>query len=424
VSTLTTWAPTQHDRDAFGRVTDAAAAIDPAGETGVVTLRGVTGANLAADSDVIVGVALVKPGTFNGYFEVNRENLDAWVARFGELYPDTFEPPMRLNHSWDIESVIGWFTELRVENRPDAAAGGTVVPMLVGDLRLVGTPAENAQVKAWIKSGKLSKVSSEFWPYHTNAGVEYPSVFAGAAFVDIPAAEGLGPIALRRATLDRSSSTDTPEGTTVSDTTAAPATDEDAPVIDVDDLTPDETAGADAVGDAPTATDEDAPVIGDDPEPEPTVEPVVEPDPTVELDADLTAGLTAIGANLSNEQRAQLAAEIDRRVALRVEADTRLAAFSAKGVIPLKVRDKVEALLRHPDADVRDGLAALLDVARPPVTLRSPAGVHGNEPTNADGTPTPAELSAMDFDTYTEAWAALTSAQRNAAEYLAVYREQ
>lgn len=411
---LAPWAPTQHDRDAFGRVTAAARSIDAADETGAVTLRGVSEANLAAGSDILTGISLVKIGTFNGYFEVNRENLDAWVSRFGELYPDTFEPPLRLNHSWDIESVIGWFTNLRVELRPDLAAGGKDVPMLVGDVRLCGTAAENAQIRAWIKSGKLSKVSSEFWPYHTNAGVEYPSVFAGAAFVDIPAAEGLGPIALRRATLDRSS-TDTPEGTTVSDTTAAPAPVEgDAPVVE-------ETAPAPVVEQEPTA--DPAPVIGDEPEPEPAADPEPEPDPVDEVPADLAAALSSLGVNLDARQGAALAAELDRRVALRVEADTRIAKFRSKGVMPLKVADKLEALLRHDDADVRDTLAELLEIAQPPVTLRSPAGVHGVEPSNEDGTPTPSELRAMDFEEYTEAWAALTSEQRKSPEYKAVYRE-
>jgi hypothetical protein len=181
--------------------------------------------------------------------------------------------------------------------------------------------------------------------------------------------------------------------------------------VDVDDLTADEVAG-------------DAPVIGDEPEEDAPADEVVEDEPEPEAPAELAAALETIGANLDARQQVALAAEIDRRVALRVESDTRLATFSAKGVIPKGVRPQVEALLRHDDAAVRDGIAALLDVAQPPVKLRAPAGVAGNEPSNEDGTPTPAELKAMDFDQYTEAWAALTSEQRQTPEYRAAYREQ
>lgn len=409
MSTDTAYAPDAADLAAFDVIEHDAPA-------GVVTLHGLGNADtLAAGDDpaLLVGIAVVKPGFYNGYFEVTRDDLDAWVARFAEL-ATTFRPPFRLDHSWNVLNVIGRFVALRVENRADESIGGTVVPMLVGDVKLNGTKAENAQIREWIKSGKLDERSSEFYPYKTNAGAEYPSIFAGCAFVDIPAVEGLGAITLHRATLDRSS-TDTPEGTTVSDTTAAPVTDDDVEVVDVDDLTADESATA---AEDPA---QDAPVIGDEPVVE---EPAVEAEP-VEVPAELAASLEAIGANLSAEQGAQLAAEIDRRVALRVEADTRIATFSEKGVIPLALRPQVESLLRHDDAAVRDGLAALLDFARPPVTLKGKVGVTDSQPsTDEAGAPTPAALKAMDFSDFTEAWAALTSAQRESPEYRAAYREQ
>lgn len=402
MSTDTAFAPDAADLAAY-------AVLEHDAPAGVVTLHGLGAADtLAAGEDpaVIKGIAVVKPGFYNGYFEVTRDDLDAWVARFAELVT-TFRPPFRLDHSWNVLNVIGRFVDLRVENRSDESIGGTVVPMLVGDIRLNGTKAENAQIREWIKSGKLDERSSEFYPYKTNAGAEYPSIFAGCAFVDIPAVEGLGAITLHRDTL---SSTDTPEGTTVSDTTAAPAPVEgDAPVVE-------ETAPVVEEGvEVPT---DDAPTIGDEPVVEAHPEPTDE-DPTP---AELAASLESLGVNLTSEQRASLAAEIDRRVALRVEADNRIATFSAKGVVPLAVKDTVESLLRHPDATVRDGLAALLEIAKPPVVLKAKVGASDSEQPH-DGPISPAELAALDFEEFTEQWAALSSEHRKTPEYLAVYRE-
>lgn len=404
-----------------------------------VTLSQATGAHLAAgDRDLITGVAVCKPGVFNGVFEVTRDDLDAWVTRFDELL-GTFRPPMRLDHSWDILSVIGRFEALRVENRPDESLGGTVVPMLVGDVRLVGTKAENDQIREWIKTGKLRERSSEFWAYRTNAGADYPSVFAGCAFVDIPAVEGLGSITLRReaATL-ASDGTTTGVATVTTDTTPAPTASE----LGVDEVvgtpppadepTVEEPTADEAVEDEPAVEEEEADpvVVGDDPADEPVVEEPTEDgnedaNTALAADPDLVAALAAAGVTLDRRQAQLLEAEVTRRTALRIEADTRIAEFTRRGVIPLAARPQVEALLRHSDATVRDGLAALLSVAVSPVELRAKIGAHTTtlaaQDAHEDGTLTPQELSELDREEFGKAWAALTTDQRSKADYLAAY---
>jgi hypothetical protein len=429
--TTTAYAPEAADLAAYEAIQHPTSAVH------LAHLGTTTGVDLAAgDRDLLVGVSVVKPGIFNGVFEVTRDDLDAWVQRFGELLT-TFRPPMRLDHSWNIMSVIGRFEALRVENRPDESAGGTVVPMLVGDIRLVGTPEENAQIKAWIKSGKLLERSSEFWSYRTNTGAEYPSVFAGCAFVDIPAVEGLGSITLRRegATLASNGTTPTGDATVTALTTDPAPT--DAPPASADELGVDEVVGTpppvddEPAGDEPVEpveedTDEaDEVVVCDDPADEVEVEEEAPPvdDTPVAPPADLAAALS--GVNLSREQLAAIDAHVAARVALRVEADNRLARFTDKGVIPLAVRPQVEALLRHGDAQVRDGIAALLDIATSPVALKARLGAQTPAPVQPreDGTLTPSELRELERgEEFGKAWAALTTDQRSDADYLAAYR--
>jgi hypothetical protein len=320
------------------------------------------------DPDLIVGMAVCKPGVFNGVFEVTRDDLDAWVQRFNELR-GVFRPPLRLDHGWSILEVIGRYEDLRVENRADESAGGTVVPMLVGDVRLVGTPEERQLIREWIVGDKLNERSSEFWPYRTNTGAEYPSVFAGCAFVDIPAVEGLGAITLRRATL--AADTTTPEGTSMDDE-QTPATE--------DEQTPDQP-------DQVVSTDDDVeeePVVEEEPAGEPLVIGDADDDgddpadddeqPVGEVPADLSAALRAAGVNLDARQAATLASAIERTVELRRQADERVAKFRTKGLLVPAVAEHLERLLRHEDVTVRDDIAHVLEHTSAPVKLREAVG--------------------------------------------------
>lgn len=410
MSTATAWAPGPADLEAYR-------ATEQTPRDGVHLARhGHAGGRITFakdDPDLVVDMPVVKPGVFNGVFEVTRDDLDAWVARFDELR-GTFRPPMRLDHSWDVLSVIGRFEALRVENRPDESAGGTVVPMLVADWRLVGTKAEKDQVREWIVGDKLNERSSEFWPYRTNTGAEYPSVFAGCAFVDIPAVEGLGAITLRRAGATLSSDTTDPEGTsTMSGTTEQPNTPDEqtvgeqtAPVVE-------------PAAEQTTPPAEPALVIGDadDDKGDPANKGDGEQPP-----ADLPTALR--GMNLSREQLAAIDAEVERRAELRRVADERVARFRAAGVMPPVIADDAEFLLRHDDQDVRDRFAAVLDNARPPVPAGQTLGNAGVvEQVHEDGTLTPAALRELDRQEFAKAWAALTTEQRQDETYLAAYRD-
>jgi hypothetical protein len=334
------------------------------------------------DPDLIVGIPVVKPGTFNGTFVVEETDLLAWAERFNQLR-GVFRPPMREDHSWSVSQVLGRYVDLRVEDRLDETVG-VEVPMLVGDIRLVGTAQERADTRERILSGKYDERSSEFYPYRTNAGVEYPSVFMGAAFVDIPAVEGLGAITLRRDTLTNDRTTD--QGATVPETDEQ---DEQQPTAPLDTPTPtdpvtsepttppattEEHAGHPAEVDAP---DDDAPELGDDPtadDPETHTGAPAADQPAGDLRAALRAAGVADEVLLRRVER-----EVEERTTRRVELAHRMTTFTDKGVIPMKLRGQVEALLGHDDKSVRDGVAALLDAARPPVALRDTRGTQTSE---------------------------------------------
>lgn len=409
--TTATWTPAPEDLEGY-RVTEEAAP-----DVELLRLDGHEAVEFAAsDPDLIVGMAVVKPGTFNGVFEVTRDMLDAWVQRFDALR-GTFRPPMRLDHSWEVSNVIGRFESLRVENRPDPSAGDAVVPMLVGDWRLVGSKAEKDQVREWIRGDKLSERSSEFRPYHTNTGAEYPSVFAGCAFVDIPAVEGLGSITLRRATLaaEQQHSTPDTEGPDMADendTTATADTDptEQAPDAAVE-TAPDEQAPA---AEDASIVIEQPPAAADD-----------DDDENTDGDSgDVVASLRAAGITLTREQHLALEREVEARVTLRREADERIALFRSRGVLVPAIADTATALLRHTDPSVRDGVAAILDLARPPVALSAAVGAAGTvDVENSDGTLTASALRELDdAQELGQAWAALTADQRRDPEYDAAYR--
>jgi hypothetical protein len=155
----------------------------------------------AANGDgsvTISGLDLLKAGTFNGLSLLN-EDLDAMAQRFAQLADaGIFLPPFRLDHSWSILSVVGWFEGIETYTRVDTT-DSMEKTFLRGDVRITGSvDYKPAQIVDAIKRGALTNRSSELGYYVTNSGLELPLVFYGCAFVDIPAVEGLAPVSLSR----------------------------------------------------------------------------------------------------------------------------------------------------------------------------------------------------------------------------------
>jgi len=155
----------------------------------------------AANSDgsiTVTGVDLLKSGTFNGLSLLN-EDLEAMAVRFEQLATaGIFLPPFRLDHSWSILSVVGWFESIETYVRVDTT-DSMEKTFLRGTIRLTGSvDYKPAQIVDAIKRGALTNRSSELGYYITNSGLELPLVFYGCAFVDIPAVEGLSPVSLSR----------------------------------------------------------------------------------------------------------------------------------------------------------------------------------------------------------------------------------
>lgn len=367
MTTATGYAPAPEDRAAYDLIEHGAPAV-------TLRLTGPTGATFAKNEpDMVRGIAVLKPGTFHGQggsVTIDADDLEAYVHRFDALR-GVLRPPLRLDHSTSVMSVIGRYESLRVEDRVDVATGERT-PMLVGDVRLNGTDEENARIRTWIARGKLEERSSELFPYETNAGTLFSSIFAGAAFVDIPAVEGLGAITLRRATLAIDRNTEQGDGivpeTTepIEDAATEPTTSEPTTTpTTVEDPTP----SAPAEEPAP-----DAPVIGDDPEPAPTDPEDDQPVGEVPGGTDLRAVFRAAGVQLDEVTLRRIERTNLDLVNRRVELAARLDRFTSKGVIPSGLRTTAEALLAHDDKAVRDGFAAYLDHARPPVALKAETG--------------------------------------------------
>lgn len=392
------------------------------------------GVQLAAgDPDLVVGMRVVKVGVFNGVFEVTRDDLDAFVNRFNDL-AGTFRPPMRLDHSWSVMDVIGRFEALRVENLPDPTIGDTVVPYLVADWRLVGTKAQKAELRERMTGDHphLLERSAEFWPYRTNAGAEYPLVFAGCAFVDIPAVEGLGAVTLRRSHGEGAAGAIlTHDGNANDERTGTVPEQEQNPTAPSGDGTTNAgdpgTPEAGAVPSTPTPDEAAAPVAGDDPTPDPEdgeeAEPVTPPTLT-ELQALLS---TSTGGNLSADTSARVEAYLAEQVRLRQESASRYETHLSRGVIPHAAQDTVRALLSHEDAAVRDGVAAYLDLVRPPVRLRQEDGVQTSTASGSaldPATATPESASGAGFEEFMALYAQLSTEQRTSAAWQSAYEEK
>lgn len=296
----------------------------------------------AADGSVTIpDVDVLKTGEFNGLALVDGD-LMAMVERFTALRENVFAPPFRLDHSWSIYDVVGWFDALETYQRVDESDGNAKT-FLKASIRITGSiNVEVDAVLSAIKRGALDPRSSELGYYRTNAGTEYPMVFYGAAFVDIPAVEGLGGVKLsKRPEPGRIVNLNASEGTPAMSQTSTETT------------TGTEGAATTATTDATsTATD------------------------TATTATGATATATPAPADDAVEGETPREAELRRRVAkLRQnEADRSITHFSQQGAIVAANRDAAVALLSHDDDEVRDLAAKLLSHASGVVKLNQSAG--------------------------------------------------
>lgn len=349
-----------------------------------------------ADGSVTVtGIDLLKSGTFNGLGLVDAD-LDAMVAHFEQLRDSgTFLPPFRLDHSWSVLAVIGWFDELETYGRVDET-DGVAKTFLKGDVRITGsvdyTPA---QIVAAIKAGSLRNRSSELGYYVTNAGVELPLVFYGAAFVDIPAVEGLAPVSLSAV---RHEIVNLTEGSGMTEQNPEQTTDE--PVEGTQEQP------AETPADPPAETEEvveEPPAANDNPD-EPRREqedqPVTDPVPTPATPA-------------ANPEVEQLRQEVTR---LRTEAATRqVTEFRTRGVVNAENEEAATALLTHESEDVRRMAGTLLSSVPSLVTLGKRTGRTTLSHDGTGATGTVIELG-MSKDEAMALWASLSTEDRKARQ--------
>lgn len=151
---------------------------------------------------IVEGKAIFRSGTFSDSmgFEHTWEPLhinqmvdhDALLRGRG-IFEDI---PVRKGHpDWGglfsdpvrnaMDELIGYMSNLRVEERVNPADGNTYT-YLLADLEIL----EEGAIKN-IKSGLWRNVSAEISTYVTNSNAEYWPVMYGVAYVDIPAVEGL-----------------------------------------------------------------------------------------------------------------------------------------------------------------------------------------------------------------------------------------
>lgn len=358
---------------------------------------------LAAGSGRLLDhVAVCKVGSFHGGdFVLDVHDLNAAVARFGELYPHSFVPPVRVDHGYSARDVVGYIEALSVEDAPDESDGGRVIPFLFADLRIVDDTA-----LAELKAGKLRFRSAEWGAFRHNNGTEYPLILWGVAFVDIPEVSGLPDIQLdsaSRAAVVKLTSGDavseqTPEpaetepvggvaepnvASTPTDGTADASEVRDEAVAAADDAEagPAETQvrqdlGEERVGfDGTEESEDDAGDAGDEEASAQAGGDADAADGGGEETGNGRAGLAAARVDVAALRAAgfgEVADEIER---LRTEgAERALAVFRERGIVVDSNRAAAERLLRHADPAVRQDAHALLDSYRPPVELDTSKG--------------------------------------------------
>lgn len=398
-----------------------------------------------ADGSVTIsGVDLLKTGTFNGLTLVDGDLL-AMVDRFDMLAEaGIFLPPFRLDHSWSVLSVIGYFESLETYTRTDDTDGVSRT-FLRGTIRLTGSvDFEPAALVNAIKRGALRSRSSEIGYYLTNGGVELPLVFYGCAFVDIPAVEGLSPVTLSKRPephkITNLTAVTPPEGTPMdpkklarlaalrafaslsvdqstelvaleAEATEAGVTDEDV------DGVPDEDVAAES-GDAPAEETDEERTAREAAEATAAEEAAAAASasagtvPPVAGDGDAAAELTAARAEIARLR----AAEVTRSVA----------AFRAAGVLTDTNEGDATALLSHDDENVRRAAGALLGAIPAPVSLGTRRGRTALANAGTPGGAGELIRVGMSKDEVGPLWANLSSEERKTrqAEYDAWFAER
>lgn len=383
-------------------------------------------------SITITGVDLLKAGTFNGLSLLDSD-LESMVGHFVALRDaGIFVPPFRIDHSWSVLSVVGYFENLETYRRVDTT-DSMEKNFLRGDVRLTGSVDYKPPVLVdAIKRGALRNRSSELGYYVTNAGVEIPLAFYGCAFVDIPAVEGLSDVTLRRPEPHSITNLSSPEGTPRMDPDETTSNDNPGQVDETTETGPGVpdpgAAGNPAAGDGtqepdPVGDAEEADAANDQATADAAATSNVD-----QANPPSTGGDTAPAAGSEQDQAGETndaSGEVEslrREVArLRQEsADREIATLAAAGVIVEANREDAEFLLRHDDPEVRRRAGITLGHFRGTVDLGRRRGATA---LSADGTSRPAggkliELG-MTADEVGPLWASLTSQERrdNQADY-------
>ena len=130
---------------------------------------------------VIHDKKIFRAGTFKDSMGTLRtwtvEQLDQMVENFRILRERNLlgGVPVRVDHDFSAESVVGWVSDVRRDGE-----------FLVADFHMT----EPEAFEKWVR-GTLEPVSSEIIPYEANTGDVYFPTLIGVAFVDIPAVAGL-----------------------------------------------------------------------------------------------------------------------------------------------------------------------------------------------------------------------------------------
>lgn len=145
-------------------------------------------ATTALGTTIVKAVEIFKSGTFKDSMGEQRtwtnEQLAMMVANFEILRDSDQFPnvPVRRDHSWSVDDVIGYLSHLEVTG-----------DRLVADIEFTEPDDLDKFVRGTYRSRSL-----EVGMYETNDGVTYWPVVMGLAFVDIPAVEGLHRVGNKR----------------------------------------------------------------------------------------------------------------------------------------------------------------------------------------------------------------------------------
>jgi hypothetical protein len=133
---------------------------------------------------VVKGLRIFKVGTFKDSWGIERTwdslHLDGMIAHYNLLKDNNIFPnvPQRADHSLSVKDVVGYFVDLYRDP--------TDANFLAYDIEFTEPDAYEKY-----KRGTWRSRSIEVGMYETNDGAAYFPTVMGAAFVDIPAVEGL-----------------------------------------------------------------------------------------------------------------------------------------------------------------------------------------------------------------------------------------